>query len=210
MVDRGALLKRLISEGRISDPASPRGRVLAAAARQFRRQGYHRTTVRALASEIGILSGSIFHHFENKDAILFAVMDEVVVAMDEALKAAIAEAPSTRDRVRALISVELQFIHGKTGDACSVLIHEWAALTESRQQKILAGRKRYFQSWRDTLEQARREGLCGLEPEYLMQLIHGAMAWTAHWYRPDGDLSLEGLIDRVMCMALARCSAATS
>lgn len=205
MVDRGALLKRLIAEGRITDPDSPRGRVLAAAARLFRQQGYHRTTVRALAAEIGILSGSIFHHFENKDAILFSVMDEVVAAMDEALKTAIAEASTTRERVRALISVELQFIHGKTGDACSVLIHEWGALTEPRQRRLLDGRERYFQSWRDTLEQARQEGLCGLEPEYLMQLIHGAMAWTAHWYRPDGELSLDGLTDRVLCLALAPC-----
>lgn len=205
MVDRGALLKRLIAEGRITDPGSPRGRVLAAAAKLFRQQGYHRTTVRALAAEIGILSGSIFHHFENKDAILFSVMDEVVAAMDEALKTAIAEASTTRERVRALISVELQFIHGKTGDACSVLIHEWGALTEPRQRQLLDGRERYFQSWRDTLEQARQEGLCGLEPEYLMQLIHGAMAWTAHWYRPDGELSLDGLTDRVLCLALAPC-----
>lgn len=208
MVDRGSLLKRLIAEGRISDPASPRGRVLAAAARLFRQQGYHRTTVRALAAEIGILSGSIFHHFDNKDAILFAVMEEVVVAMDEALKAAIAEASTTRERVRALIHVELQFIHGKTGDACSVLIHEWGALTDSAQARVLEGRERYFQSWRAILTQAQQEGLCGVEPEYLMQLIHGAMAWTAHWYRPEGDLSLDGLTERVLCLALAPCHAA--
>ena len=66
----GQLLRNMIASGQISDPASPRGRLLAAAAKLFRAKGYSRTTVRDLAAEVGILSGSIFHHFNNKDEIL--------------------------------------------------------------------------------------------------------------------------------------------
>ena len=56
--------------------ASPRGKMLSAAARLFRDQGFERTTVRDIARETGIQSGSLFHHFPSKEDILFAVMVE--------------------------------------------------------------------------------------------------------------------------------------
>lgn len=86
-VDIGALLRKLISEGRVTDPDSPRGRLLTAAARQFRQKGYGATTVRDLASEVGILSGSIFHHVKNTEEILFGIMLEMTISLAEAVQA---------------------------------------------------------------------------------------------------------------------------
>ena len=198
----GPLLRKMIAEGRISDPASSRGRLLAAAARLFREKGYSRTTVRDLAADVGILSGSIFHHFKNKDEILFGVMNEVVISMEEALKAALDEAQTTRDKVRALILNELGFIHGKTGDASSVLVYEWRALSKERQIQVMTGREVYFRLWRETIEKAQEEGMTVVESEYLSQLLHGAIVWTAHWYQPGGELSMDQLADRIMTLAI--------
>lgn len=198
----GPMLRKMIAAGRISDPDSPKGRLLAAAARLFREKGYSRTTVRDLAAEVGILSGSIFHHFKNKDEILFGVMNEVVIAMDEALKTSLEQAASTRDKVRVLIENELLFINGKTRDASAVLVYEWRALSEERQKQVLAGRQHYFQLWHDTLAQAQAEGLTVVEPDVLRQLIHGAIVWTVYWYDSEGELSMEELVDRILSLAI--------
>ena len=198
----GPLLRRMIADGLISDPASPRGRLLSAAARLFREKGYSRTTVRDLAADVGILSGSIFHHFKNKDEILFGVMNEVVISMEEALKAALDEAHTTRDKVRALILNELAFIHGKTGNASSVLVYEWRALSKERQTQVMTGREVYFRLWRQTIKQAQKEGMTVVESEYLFQLLHGAIVWTVHWYQPGGELSMEQLANRIMTLAI--------
>ncbi|MBD2858803.1 TetR/AcrR family transcriptional regulator [Spongiibacter sp. KMU-158] len=198
----GVLLRRLIDEGCVSDPESPKGRLLAAAARQFRQKGFSRTTVRDLAAEVGILSGSIFHHFKNKDEILFAVMNEVVIAMEERLQVRLSAATSTRDKVRALIENELQFIHGPTGDATAVLIYEWRALSEPLQQKILERRRAYFKLWHDTLIKAEEEALITVEPDCLRQLLHGAIVWSIHWYQPQGPMPLESLVDQVLSLAI--------
>ncbi len=197
-----AVLRQMIADGRISDPASPRGRILVAAARLFREKGYNRTTVRDLAAEVGILSGSIFHHFNNKDEILFGIMSEVVKAMDEVLKTALEEAKTIGDKVRVLIANELCFIHGEKADATAVLVYEWRALSNACQQQIMQGRTDYFALWQDTLCQAETNGLIAVEPEYLRQLLHGAIAWTSHWYKSDGKLSLEELTDRIMALAV--------
>ncbi|RDE24375.1 TetR/AcrR family transcriptional regulator [Motiliproteus coralliicola] len=198
----GTLLRRLIAEGQVTDPDSPKGRLLGAAARLFRQKGYSRTTVRDLAAEVGILSGSIFHHFANKDEILFGVMIEVVTAMEEMLKVSLAEATTTREKVRVLIDNELLFIHGKTGDAAAVLIYEWRALSEERQRQVLERRDNYYRLWNECLQQAHDEGLITVDPDCLRQLLHGAIVWTVHWYEADGEMSLEQLGEQVLNMAL--------
>jgi len=202
IVQIAPVTRKMIAAGRITDPDSPRGRLLVAAARLFREKGYNRTTVRDLAAEVGILSGSIFHHFKNKDEILFGVMSEVVLTMDGVLKAALDEAKTIDDKVRALISCELHFIHGSTANATAVLVYEWRALSEDCQKQILQGRADYFQLWQDTLCQAEIDGRIAVEPEYLRQLLHGGIAWTSHWYKSDGKLSLDELTDRIMVLAI--------
>lgn len=184
------------------DPETARGRLLAAAARLFREKGYAGTTVRDIAGALGILSGSLFHHFRSKEDILFAMMEAVIAAMRRDLEAALATARSPQDRVRALIAVELAYLHGPASDATSVLFHDWRALSPARQAPLLQGRDAYFALWHETLDEARVAGLTPLEPEILRQLLHGALAWTSFWYRTDGGLTLDDLTDRALAMAL--------
>lgn len=184
------------------DPATARGRLLAAAARLFREKGYAGTTVRDIAAVLGILSGSLFHHFRSKEDILFAVMESVITSMRDDLEAALADAPTHQARVRALIAVELTYLHGPARDATFVLFHDWRALSPERQTTLLQGRDAYFALWHDTLGQARAAGLTALEPGVLRQFLHGALAWTSYWYRSDGELSLDALTDCAVALAL--------
>ncbi|NJM66738.1 MAG: TetR/AcrR family transcriptional regulator [Acaryochloris sp. RU_4_1] len=51
-------------------------RILAAAQHLFARQGFEKTTTRQLAEAAGIAEGTLFRHFENKKAILVAVVTQ--------------------------------------------------------------------------------------------------------------------------------------
>ncbi len=199
---RGAILRKMIAEGRITDPATSRGRLLAAGARLFCLKGYDSTTVRDIAAEVGILSGSIFHHFKSKEEILFGVMLEASISMTEALKFTLARTTGTRDKFRALIWNELSFIHGKTGSAVAVLVYEWRSLSEKSQKAVLAERAKYDDLWMEILIQAREEGLITIEPEIIHHLIHGAIVWSTKWFHLDGELTLEDLVDRIVILAM--------
>src|SRR5690554_3183383 len=93
----------MIEEGKITDPQSARGRLLAKAAHLFKEKGYERTTVRDIAREVGIQSGSIFHHFRSKEDILYAVMEETILFNTERMQAALAQAQGPKEKVLALI-----------------------------------------------------------------------------------------------------------
>ncbi|MCC5988344.1 MAG: TetR family transcriptional regulator [Pararhodobacter sp.] len=184
------------------DMATPRGRLLRIAARLFGEKGFAGTTVRDIAAGLGIQSGSLFHHFRSKEDILFAVMEMVVEAINRDLAEAVAAAPDTAGRVRALIAVELHYLHGPASDATSVLFHEWRALPKARRSVLMNGRAAYFDLWQTVLAEARAAGLTPIEPEILRQLLHGALAWTSFWYRPGGALTPEALVERALALAL--------
>lgn len=196
------VVQKLIEAGQITDPKTAKGRLLVAAARLFKNKGYERTTVRDLASEIGIQSGSLFHHYKSKEAILQAVMEETIALNMALMRDAIADVNNPRDKVLALIRCELQSILGDTGEAMSVLVYEWRSLKPESQKHILALRDAYEQLWLDTLEEAREADMVQIEPFILRRFLTGALSWTTNWYKPDGEMTLEQLAEDALQLAI--------
>src|SRR5690606_8596936 len=161
---------------------TPRGKLLSAAARLFRDQGFDRTTVRDIAREVGIQSGSLFHHFPTKEDILFAVMVEVIRINTQRLQQALAGKSDPVDRLRALIRAELQTIVGDTREAMSMLVYEWRCLTPEHQREALALRDVYEQLWMDVLEALRSAGRLNADAFITRRLITGMTSWSSNWF----------------------------
>ncbi|WP_369680880.1 TetR/AcrR family transcriptional regulator [Pseudomonas gingeri] len=196
------VIRDLVQEGQLTDPDSARGKLLQTAAHLFRNKGYERTTVRDLASAIGIQSGSIFHHFKSKDEILRAVMEETIHYNTALMRASLAEAASLRERVLALIRCELQSIMGGTGEAMAVLVYEWRSLSPEGQAKVLALRDVYEQIWLQVLGEARDAGYIKGDVFITRRFLTGALSWTTTWFRPQGSLTLEQLADEALMLVL--------
>lgn len=196
------LTEQLIAQGTIVDPKSAKGRLLKAAARLFRDNGFERTTVRELAKEVGIQSGSLFHHYASKQEILRNVVEQTILLNTELMQLSISQNQTSQDKLQALILCELQSILIDTGNEMSVLVYEWRGLNEHNQAQILALRDKYEQLWLDILNQAYQEGLITLQPNILRRLLTGAISWSVNWYNPKGDLSLEELAQMTLSLAL--------
>ena len=52
--------------------------LLDAAATQFAAKGFQGTSIRSIVRAVGMLPGSLYYHFANKDELLFAVYAEGV------------------------------------------------------------------------------------------------------------------------------------
>jgi TetR/AcrR family transcriptional regulator, cholesterol catabolism regulator len=57
-------------------PADRRDQILAAAAKLFAEYGFEATSVRQIAEAVMILPGSLYHHFDTKEDMLHAVMQQ--------------------------------------------------------------------------------------------------------------------------------------
>ncbi|SDH45991.1 TetR/AcrR family transcriptional regulator [Pseudomonas panipatensis] len=196
------VMLELVATGQLTDPESARGKLLQTAAHLFRSKGYERTTVRDLASAVGIQSGSIFHHFKSKDEILRSVMEETILYNTALMRAALAGADGLRERVLALIRCELQSIMGGTGEAMAVLVYEWRSLSPEGQAYILGLRDIYEEMWLNVLGEARAAGYCQGDPFILRRFLTGALSWTITWFRQEGSLTLDELAEQALLMVL--------
>ncbi len=199
-MNQDSILRSLVADNLVSDPAGARGRLLHEAAKLFRDKGYERTTVRDLAAAVGIQSGSLFHHFRTKEEILKAVMVETIRLNTALIQAAVDAASTHRDKLQALIRAELESINGQTGEAMAVLVFEWRSLSEESQAYVLELRDIYEQLWLDVLETLRQDGVLAADPFVVRRMLTGALSWTVTWYRPDGGLTLDDLTAQVVAM----------
>jgi AcrR family transcriptional regulator len=64
-------------KGRVRDllVSARREQILEAATRVFAEKGFRRATTREVAREAGVSEGTIYNYFEDKDALLIAIMD---------------------------------------------------------------------------------------------------------------------------------------
>lgn len=196
LVSPRQLVAALVEEGTITDPDSPRGRLLVAAARLFEQKGFARTTVRDIAAEVGILSGSIFHHFSSKEDILCNVMQQVSLFARARMASAVAAAGSPREKLHACILCELEAIHGLAVPGFPILVSEWRSLSAPSQKQVLRLRDAYEQIWLETLA-----GVYGAEADVALirRLLLGALAHSHSWFKPRGKgLSLPDLAREVL------------
>ncbi len=85
-----------------------RQQLLDTAAHLFRQHGYHATSMRDIASAVGMLPGSIYYHFASKDELLVTVYREGVSRIAERLDAAVAGKKEPWQQLEAACIAHLQ------------------------------------------------------------------------------------------------------
>ncbi|MGB0101068.1 MAG: TetR family transcriptional regulator [Nocardioides sp.] len=84
-----------------------RQRIVDTALRLFRRDGYDRTTMRAIAAEAGVSVGNAYYYFGSKEHLVQAFYDGLQVEHAEASEAALARESGFADRLAAVLSAWL-------------------------------------------------------------------------------------------------------
>jgi AcrR family transcriptional regulator len=85
------------------------GQILEAARQIFGREGFAKTTIQAVAEAAGIGKGTIYLYFDSKEALYWAAVREGLEEMRRQSAAAMAEASSTADKLRAFIATRLRY-----------------------------------------------------------------------------------------------------
>jgi AcrR family transcriptional regulator len=83
---------------------STRAQILDAARRLFVRQGYHDTSIREIAEQLGMTKTAVLYHFPTKADILGAVAEPFLVEMATAIE----EATTRQEVFEALLDVYLR------------------------------------------------------------------------------------------------------
>lgn len=175
----------------VGDTAS-RDRILRAAAQLFRKQGYRGTTVRDIAEEVGILSGSLFHHFATKEEMLLEIMREAFLSVCVAHEQILAATPEPVVQFRTMLSAELEAVLSDARrDYHAVVYFDWREAPDSARTELDRYRKRHQNCWLQALRACHTQGRLRCDPEMAERIINSALRGVMNWFRKGGRYSTQ-------------------
>ena len=156
----------------------------------FFKQSYRATSLRQIASRVGIQVGSLYNHISSKGELLFRIMERVMQDL-LAEQRAVARAEDVVERLRALIYHHVTF-HGERGKEVFLGNTELRSLGRQHHARIVALRNEYERLFQQTLQEGIRQGK--FQPLDVKVVSYGLIAmltWVASWYAPRGRLTLD-------------------
>jgi len=136
-----------------------RRRLLDAALPVFAGSGYERATVDEIVREAGFSKGAFYVHFESKEDLFWAMLEERIIRQQEAFRQALDHNRSAQENIQALLTTIFAIFRRDV--MWSALFIEFVAHA-ARNEKVRERLASMYQNWRDftveTLKQGREVG----------------------------------------------------
>jgi AcrR family transcriptional regulator len=174
--------------------SSTRIDILKAAAKAFRKLGYHGATVEEIAAALHMKKGNLYYYFRNKEEILFAChqysLDRLMLLLDDVEQSGVQADEKLRRLVAAFVHTILDELHG------TALLLDLEALTPAHLKAVIARRDRFERGVRQVLEDGIAEGHFGAgDPKLLAFAMFGAVNWIPRWFNPEGAATSQQIAD---------------
>ena len=154
--------------------------ILRGAAEAFSKSGFSATSMREVARHTGASLGSIYYHFENKEAILHAIICGNFHRVIEAVETQLAGVEDPREALEKFVVNHISFFAQHLSEM-RVMSHELDTLTGAAGEEEAGLRRAYAARARGILERLRPD-LSSEDLRIATLSLFGMMNWTYRWY----------------------------
>lgn len=183
-------------------------KIIEVATKLMSEKGYEGTSLQMIADKVGITKASIFHHFEKKEAILLAILHDVVPPVTIDLMLIVTnDSLNGCEKLKELIRMHMGYI-AERGDVLKVYLTEFRHLSKGHKEKHLESRRLYTDLVLQIVKEAREENFGqfqGLDPVIVANSLLGMCNWAVIWYRKNGRMSLDEISDQLFQMTTFAC-----
>ncbi len=174
--------------------AATRVDILKAAARSFRKLGYHGATVEEIAAALHMKKGNLYYYFRNKEEILFAChqysLDRLTRLFEEIDGSALDPAAKLRRLIAAFVHTILDELHG------TALFLDLEALSPAHLKAVIARRDHFEAGVRRLLDDGMASGhFAPGDTKLLAFALFGAVNWIPRWFNPGGRAGSQQIAD---------------
>lgn len=174
--------------GSHSDITGPR--IQEAALRLFAQQGYAAVSMRQIASDVGVQAGALYNYTEDKQSLLFDLMQD---HMDALLSAWATEPKGAGPlaQLEAFTRFHIRF-NLERSDAVFISYMELRNLTPENFAAIEAQRRAYETALERILSEGVAAGVFSVrDPKVASLALIAMLTGVNTWYRSGGRLSLD-------------------
>lgn len=181
-----------------SGPASERrDHLVKLAAELFARKGFQATTVREIADEAGILSGSLYHHFDSKETIVDEVLSTFLDDLVARYRTAIGSGSDPRTVLSEMVRIGFGTLEPHRA-AITVMQNDWNYLRQfERFNYLVKAEDDIEQIWVTQIKagQAAGQFRADVDPKLTYRMIRDTIWVAVRWFRPGGRLNTTGLAE---------------
>jgi AcrR family transcriptional regulator len=162
-------------------------------ARLFAARGYHHTSMREIARELGMNQSSLYHYFAGKEDVLFRLMND---AMDEVLRELeeiYAKDIAAEDKLEKVLHSYIRSYAGDQ-DRLILLVNEINSLTEANRLILVDKQRKYVRLIKSILKElADEDKMKEINASVATFAFFGMVHYTIKWYQKDGPIGLDEL-----------------
>ena len=109
-------------------------RILVAALEMFSQNGYAGTNIRELSASLGLVKSGVYKHYESKEAIWNALLDEMIAYYGEHF-ASPERLPPVPDSLEGLVAMTMQMVNITVHDEKIVMTRKVLTLEQFRDER---------------------------------------------------------------------------
>jgi AcrR family transcriptional regulator len=175
--------------------------ILRAARQLFYEKGYENASTREISARVGISKAALYHHFRNKEEILFRIClqaaDELVDNMRRAIARNVGSGKPLKEQLTDIL-IEYLRTYMKNENFNKILFHDMEYLPEDKKRVILDKEKENVHQLRAYLASLMGDGaIRPVNPTVLTFSLISSLHWLYFWYKPGGPLSLEDVAEHI-------------
>ena len=181
-----------------------RAELLDIAATLFAERGLRATTVRDIADAAGILSGSLYHHFDSKESMVDEILRGFLDDLFGKYREIVASGLDSRATLEALVTTSYEAIDA-SHSAVAIYQDEVKHLVANERFTYLSELNTEFRDlWMGVLEAGVKDGSfrADIDVELAFRFLRDT-AWVAvRWYRPGGSVTVDTVAKQYLSIVL--------
>lgn len=161
-----------------------------------------RSSIAELADACKLSRGALYHYFDSKEAILFAILEahvrQMVVDVEAAVTGASTALEQFRGAIRAIVT-----LNARSTNEQRLILNDLSFLNEDEQKKIKELERQLVDIISDLLIRLDAKGkvVKRTKKVYTMMLF-GILNFSHTWYDPKGSIDPEEFADMVVDLFL--------
>ncbi|MFC1819566.1 TetR/AcrR family transcriptional regulator [Thermodesulfobacteriota bacterium] len=168
----------------------------------FYEKGYEKTTIRDISRSSNISKPGLYYHFENKQEMLFAIIDDFMTTVLTNLKENIGLIKSPQEKLLFIIQSHIRFFV-KYPAQTKVVIYEVHSLEGDYVVRFKKKQVEYIKIIKNILKEIIKDTDTKIDIHVSTFCLIGMLNWIVQWYKPEGKVSPESLAREIWVLLLS-------
>lgn len=181
-----------------SEKVDTKENLLRAATDLFYRKGYADTSIREIGSKAGISTSLVYHYFNNKQEMLFEIVNKVAQDLLKTLNEINKNIPDPVECLREMLVAQTAIMSTKLKKESKIMFDEYYWVGGKYKEMLKKTQREVYDIYREKFRVIKKMGLLNeIDLTVLNFSIFGIIFWFFRWYKVGGRLTEKEVADNI-------------